>query len=153
MPYLRVVKGAVNFIVMFLSFGVDSRDVCSPGLFSVSEILARNLALASDEIPATKVRRVRQGTRHWEGTVPGQRPLSGAFSPLWVLPPSSNRSIHLIFPRAKYKVLPSALGQPEKEVHFSQILDASQYFHPFLFSLTCASERLFHKICHIWRTS
>lgn len=33
MPYLRVVKGAVNFIVMFLSFGVDSRDVCSPGPF------------------------------------------------------------------------------------------------------------------------
>ena len=59
MPYLRVVKGAVNFIVMFLSFEVDSRDVCSPGLFSESEILARNLALASNEIPATKVRRVR----------------------------------------------------------------------------------------------
>lgn len=72
-----------------------------------------------------KVRRVPQGTWPWEGSVHGQRPLSGVFSPLWVPPPPSNRSVHLIFLRGKYQRLPSALGQPEKEVHFRGTLDAS----------------------------
>jgi hypothetical protein len=143
MLYLRVVKGAVNFIVMFLSLGVDPRDVDSPGLFR----LARNLPLVSDEIPATKVSRVPQGIGHWEGALHGQRPLSGVFPPLCVPPPSNDRSVHLIFLRGKHKRLPSALGQPEKEVHFGKILDSSQCPNPF--SLKCTSERPFHKICHI----
>jgi len=145
MPYLRVVKGAVNFIVMFLSLGVDPRDVDSPGLFR----LARNLPLVSDEIPATKVSAVPQGTRHWEGALCGQKPLSGVFPPLCVPPPANDRSVHLLFLRAKHKRLPSALGQPEREMHFGKILDSFQCTNPLVFSLKCTLGGAFHKFCHI----
>lgn len=143
MPYLRVVKGAVNFIVMFLSFGVDSRDVCSPGHFF-------RLRDPSQK-PSTGFRwNTSHKGKESSAGVPalgtGRDPFMARGhcleSPLWVPPPTSNRSVHLIFLRRKYKRPPSALGQPEKEVHFRKILD-SQCPHSLLFSLKCTPD--FHK--------
>lgn len=52
---LRVVKGAVNFIVLLLGFGVDADRLALVGFSSPRDIQV------SDQMQATKVRRFLEG--------------------------------------------------------------------------------------------
>lgn len=75
MLYLRVVKGAVNFIVMFLGFGVDAGgDRLILVVFFLSKQPSPGTSSVSDQIQATKVRRVLRGTGHRVGSPPGEPP-------------------------------------------------------------------------------
>lgn len=62
MLYLLVVKGAVNFVVMLLDFGVDAGDGMILVVFFLSGNLAQEHPMVSYQIEATKVRRVLRGT-------------------------------------------------------------------------------------------
>lgn len=111
MLYSRVVKGAVNFIVLRLGFGVGAGGpVGSRGPFPLP-----GTPSVSDQMPATKVRRVPRGMGQRVGSPPGspqcQRLLSCIFSLLCVPPPESDRSVHftLIVLREGHVPLPSAL--------------------------------------------
>lgn len=72
MLYLRVVKGAVNFIVMFLWLRsrCRRRPVDSHGLFSLKEP-SPGTSSVSDQMQATKVRRVPRGKGLRVGSPPG----------------------------------------------------------------------------------
>ena len=67
----------------------------------------------SDQMQATKVRRVPRGkglrVGAPQGSPPGQRPLSSIFPPLSVPPPESDSSVHftLIFLKEEHVRLPS----------------------------------------------
>lgn len=74
MLYLRVVKGAVNFIVLRLGFGVGAGGpVGSRGPFPLP-----GTPSVSDQMPATKVRRVPRGTGQRVGSPPGSPPVPEA---------------------------------------------------------------------------
>lgn len=151
---LRVVKGAVNFIVPLLGFGVDADRWALPGFSSPRDIQV------SDQIPATKVRRFlpgRPGAPGWgarQGVLQCQRPWFRTLSPLCVPPPESDKCpFHSDVSQRGARSTPLCSVLVRKEAVFGEPSELSLMptTPPFLFSFLISpkfNSSLVHKFCH-----